>query len=119
MAGFQDFFTPEFMAPMSALSIAAAVTYFWRGLGVAVSGKIDKDSALFRWVTCVAYALLAGLIARMILLPIGPLAELGLSQRSGATIISLAVFFLTRKNLLAGVASGAAALILMAKLGPL
>ncbi|WP_085906753.1 AzlD domain-containing protein [Kiloniella majae] len=109
----------DFMAPMAALGVAAAVTYFWRGLGVAVSGRMDKDSAVFRWVTCVAYALLAGLIARMILLPIGPLAELGLEQRAGATIISLAVFFLTRKNLLAGVTAGATALVLMAKLGPL
>ncbi|MFD2206807.1 AzlD domain-containing protein [Kiloniella antarctica] len=119
MPEIQNFFSPEFMAPMAALGVAAAVTYFWRGMGVAVSGKIDKDSALFRWVTCVAYALLAGLIARMILLPIGPLAELGMGQRAGATAISLAVFFLTRRNLLAGVASGAAALVLMAKLGPL
>ena len=111
--------SPEFMAPMAAIGVAAAVTYFWRGLGVAVSGKIDKDSALFRWITCVAYALLAGLIARMILLPIGPLAQLSLEQRAGATIISLAVFFITRRNLLAGVTSGAAALILIAKLGPL
>ncbi|MCZ4282382.1 AzlD domain-containing protein [Kiloniella laminariae] len=113
------FLTPEFLAPLAALGAAAIVTYFWRALGVAVSGKVDKDSSLFRWVTCVAYALLAGLISRMILLPIGPLAELGIEQRAGATVISLAVFFLTRKNLLIGVASGAIALVLMAKLGPL
>lgn len=110
--------SPELLAPLPALIAAAVVTAFWRYLGVGISARIDKDSALFRWVACVAYALLAGLISRMILLPIGPLAEVGIGSRAGAAVIALAVFFLTRKNLLAGVAAGMAALVLMAKLGP-
>ena len=62
-------------------------------------------------MACIAYALLAGLIARMIVFPLGPVAETALVDRLGAVVIALAVFFLTRKNLTLGVAAGAVALI--------
>ena len=58
-----------------ALAVAALVTYAWRGLGVLLSGRIDPDGPLFAWTACVAYALLAALIARMIVLPRGDLAD--------------------------------------------
>jgi branched-subunit amino acid transport protein len=91
--------------------IGAAVTYGWRALGVALSGRVSIESRIFEWIACVAYALLAALIARMIIFPIGPLAETHLADRAGAAIGALAIFFLTRNNLLAGVSVGAAALV--------
>lgn len=97
-----------------ALMVAGALaTYFWRALGVALSGRINAGSRLFEWVACVAYALLAGLIARMILLPNGPLAEAAAPDRIAAAVIALAIFFLTRRNIGLGVAAGAGALVLM------
>lgn len=92
---------------------AALVTYASRGLGVLFAGRIDPASPLFDWVGCVAYALLAGLIARMILLPIGPLADVPLAVRLSAAGIALAIFFLTRRSLLLGLAAGVGALLLM------
>ncbi|WP_366655790.1 AzlD domain-containing protein [Fodinicurvata sp. EGI_FJ10296] len=92
---------------------AAAITYFWRALGVALSGHLRHDGPLLNWVACIAYALLAGLIARMIVLPIGPLAETTMIARlSGAGMAALA-FFLLRRNILAAVAIGATGLVLM------
>lgn len=54
---------------------------------------------VFEWVGCVAYALLAGLIARMIILPVGPLQETDLGSRLVSAAIALAVFFIMRKSI--------------------
>ena len=92
---------------------AAAVTYVWRGLGVALGGGLSLDSAMFRWISAVAYAMLAGLIARMIVLPLGALAETPLSHRLLAAGCALAIFLLSRRNMLLGVFAGAGALVLL------
>ena len=99
--------------PVVLMVAGALVTYFWRALGVALSGRIDAGSPLFEWVACVAYAMLAGLIARMIVLPNGPLAEAAAADRIAAAVIALAIFFLARRNIGLGVAAGAGALVLM------
>jgi branched-subunit amino acid transport protein len=61
--------------------------------------------------------MLAGLIARMIVLPLGALASTPLSERLLAAGCALAVFLLSRRNMLLGVLSGAAALVLLETLG--
>jgi len=91
----------------------AAVTYLWRFLAVLLAGRIDPEGALFDWVGCVAYALLAGLVARMILLPIGPLAEVPLGARLAAVVVAASIFFLTRRNMLLGLGAGTGALVLL------
>lgn len=93
------------------LAVGAVVTYFWRAVGVALSGRINPSGAVFEWVGCVAYALLAGLIARMIVMPIGPLQETTLTARLAGAAIALAIFFMTRRNILLGVVAGTAALV--------
>ncbi|MGF1628989.1 MAG: AzlD domain-containing protein [Kiloniellaceae bacterium] len=99
--------------PYLLMTVAALATYFWRALGVALSGRIDAGSRLFEWVACVAYAMLAGLISRMILLPNGPLADTATADRIAGAAIALAIFFLTRRNVGLGVAAGAGALVLI------
>lgn len=99
--------------PYAALLAGAAITYLWRALGVALAGRLDPDSRLFGWVGCVAYALLAGLIARMIVLPIGPLAETTMGARIASAAIAVAIFLILRRNVLLGVAAGATALVLL------
>ncbi|MGD1880264.1 MAG: AzlD domain-containing protein [Kiloniellaceae bacterium] len=99
--------------PYVLVIVAGLATYFWRALGVTLSGRIDAGSRLFEWVACVAYAMLAGLIARMILLPNGPLAATAAADRLGAAVVALAIFFLTRRNIGLGVAAGAGALVLI------
>lgn len=99
--------------PWLVIGAAALATYAWRAAGVLLSGRIDVDSAVFRWVNAVAYALLAALIARMIVLPIGPVATTALVDRLGAAAAAAAIFLLTRRNLLVGVAVGAVGLMLL------
>jgi branched-subunit amino acid transport protein len=96
------------------LGACALLTYAWRGAGVLISGKIDAESEMFAWISCVAYAMIAGLIARMLLLPTGTLAETTLAERAGGSAAALiAYFWLTERNLFVGVAAGAAAIWLL------
>ena len=105
----------EAALPWAMLAAAAAATYVWRGLGVLLSGNIDPASPVFEWIGAVTYALLAGLVARMIVLPLGPLQEVGLWVRLAAVAVGAAVFFSTRKNLLLALGSGTLVLILLAR----
>lgn len=93
--------------------VGAAASYMWRALGVALSGRIDPDGPVVRWVGCVAYAVLAALIARMILLPVGSLADTSVVIRLAAAGVALGVFYLARRNLVVGVATGGVALALL------
>lgn len=99
--------------PWLVVLAAAAATYTWRALGVALSGRIDPEGPVFRWVGCVAYAVLAGLIARMILLPVGSLATTPMASRAAATAAALAVFYLARRNLPLSVLAGGGTLTLL------
>lgn len=106
------------MTEYTLLALACgAGTYVWRGLGVAISARIRPDSELFAWIGCVAFAMLAGLISRVVLLPSGALEHTALWQRLAATGCALAVYFLcTRKNLFAGVIASAAAMYVILRL---
>jgi branched-subunit amino acid transport protein len=98
------------------LLLCAAATYFWRGLGVLLAGRLAVNSELFRWLECVAYAMIAGLIARMVVIPTGTLAAAPLFDRLLACAVALLCYWLTRKNLFAGVASGTVVIVLMSYL---
>ena len=101
-----------FWWPILVMIVGAAATYVWRALGVALSGRIDPEGALFQWAACIAYALLAALVARMILLPTGPLADTPMADRLGAALLAFTVFFISRRNMLLGVGIGAGMLVL-------
>ncbi|HWA42756.1 MAG TPA: AzlD domain-containing protein [Hypericibacter adhaerens] len=96
---------------------AFVVTYMWRGLGVALGGGMRLEGPLFRWVAAVAYAMLAGLIARMLVLPLGALGHTPLGERMLAAGVALAVFLVSRRNMLLAVFAGAATLVLLEMIG--
>lgn len=98
------------------LLLCAMATYFWRGLGVLLSGRIRIDSDLFRWLECVAYAMITGLIARMIVMPTGTLAATPLTARVLACGVALLCYRLSPKNLPAAVGSGTLVMVLMSYL---
>ena len=92
----------------------AAGTYLWRALGVAVAGRLDPNGEVLSWMACVALAMIAGLVARMLIEPVGVLASTTLIERLGATACALATYFaVMRRNLLAGVVSGCVAIVLL------
>lgn len=104
----------DWTLPALLLTVGAAATYASRALGVLLSGRIDPASPLFAWIGLVTYALLAALVARMILLPIGPLQETGIEARLIAAAAGVAVYAATRRNLLLSLAAGTLALVLLA-----
>jgi branched-subunit amino acid transport protein len=89
----------------------AVATYAWRGLGVLLSGRIQTNSELFNWVACVAYAMVAGLIMRIIVMPTGMLATTPLVDRLLACALALTAFYVSRKNLFVGVITGVAIIV--------
>ena len=93
--------------------LGSLATYLWRGLGVVLASRIDPAGPVFQWVTCVSYAMLAGLIARMIVQPLGVLGETPLFDRLAATTLAFAVFFLWRRKVLPGVLAGVLAFTLL------
>jgi branched-subunit amino acid transport protein len=86
-------------------------TYLWRGLGMLVSGRVRLNSEFFIWAGCVAYALIAGLAVRIVLLPTGTLAATPLAARLVACAIALISYFASRRNLFVGISAGFVALV--------
>jgi hypothetical protein len=72
-------------------------------------------------IECVAYAMVAGLMVRIVLLPSGVLAASPMVDRIAGCFIALAAYRLCKRNLLAGLGAGvgffAAAAYLRAMLG--
>lgn len=92
-----------------------AATFAWRGLGVLVVRRIDPDGAFFKWVACVSYAMVAGLIFRMLVMPESDLAGVPLPVRLGSVAIAFAAYYLLGRRLVAGVLGGALSLAAMAQ----
>ena len=79
--------------------ITSLATYLSRFLGVVSAEKIKENSKMFRWFNCLAYSTLAALIARIIIFPSGSLSEVDYSIRFIIVILSIIVFYITKKNL--------------------
>ena len=92
---------------------SSAATFFWRLLGVAVVKKIDPEGVVFEWVTCVSYAMVAGLVFRMIMMPESDLASVSLLIRCAAVAFAFAAYLAFRRMLLAGVLAGGGSLSIM------
>tara|TARA_Y100000996_G_C22327863_1_gene563173 strand:+ start:278 stop:601 length:324 start_codon:yes stop_codon:yes gene_type:complete len=81
-----------------AIIVTSLATYSSRFLGVISSVKIKETSKVFRWFNCLAYATLAALIARTIIFPVGALIDASYSCRFIVIILSLIIFYLSKKN---------------------
>lgn len=82
------------------LILVSLATYIWRAGGVVIAARIDPNGALSQWFACVAYGMLAGLISRIMLMPIGILAETPLADRLAALAAGFVLFWIFRRNLL-------------------
>ena len=79
--------------------VTSFATYLSRFLGVVSSEKIKETSKWFRWFNCLAYSTLAALITRTIIFPVGALDEVSYLVRFIVVILSLIIFFLSKRNL--------------------
>ena len=81
-----------------AILVTSLATFLSRFLGAVSSQGIKETSKIFKWFNCLAYATLAALIARTIIFPVGVLNEAGYLIRLIVVILSLVVFFVSKKN---------------------
>ena len=79
--------------------ITSLATFLSRFLGVLSSENIKESSKIFRWFNCLAYSTLAALIARIVIFPSGLLSEVDYFTRIIVVILSILLFFITKKNL--------------------
>ena len=81
-----------------SIIVTSLATYISRFLGVLSSVRIKENSKIFRWFNCLAYATLAALIARTVIFPVGVLSEASYLSRILVVVLSLGIFFITKKN---------------------
>ena len=82
-----------------AILVTSFATYLSRFLGVVSSEKINETTKWFRWFNCLAYSTLAALIARSIIFPAGVLSEADYLIRLIVLILSILIFYITKRNL--------------------
>ena len=74
-------------------------TYLSRFLGVVSSEKIKETSKIFKWFNCLAYSTLAALISRVVIFPSGALSETDYLLRFLVIILSILIFYFSKRNL--------------------
>ena len=82
-----------------AIIATSGATFISRFMGALTSEKVSVRSKIFQWFNCVAYSTLAALLGRMIIFPAGVLADSDLIIRTIVLIICVALFLITKKNL--------------------
>ena len=82
-----------------AIIATSIATYISRFMGALTSEKVSVKSNIFKWFNCVAYSTLAALLGRMIIFPAGVLAESEIIIRLIVFFICIALFILSKKNL--------------------
>ena len=82
-----------------AIIATSLATFISRFMGALTSEKVSVKSKVFQWFNCVAYSTLAALLGRMIIFPAGVLAESDLVTRLIVLITCVALFVMTKKNL--------------------
>tara|TARA_B100001248_G_scaffold209822_1_gene163999 strand:+ start:93 stop:419 length:327 start_codon:yes stop_codon:yes gene_type:complete len=82
-----------------AIIATSIATFISRFMGALTSEKVSVKSKVFQWFNCVAYSTLAALLGRMIIFPAGVLADSDLTIRLVVLITCVALFIITKKNL--------------------
>ena len=81
-----------------AILVTSLATYISRFLGVLTSKKIKENSKIFRWFNCLAYSTLSALLARIVIFPVGVLAEVDYLIRFIVVFTCLIIFLISKKN---------------------
>ena len=82
-----------------AIIATSVATYISRIMGALTSEKVSVKSKIFKWFNCVAYSTLAALLGRMIIFPAGVLADSELILRLIVFFICIAIFIISKRNL--------------------
>ena len=81
-----------------AILVTSLATYISRFFGAITSEKIKETSKIFKWFNCLAYSTLSALLARIVIFPVGALAEVDYLIRFIVVFICLVIFLISKKN---------------------
>ena len=90
---------------------AVLATYVWRFAAVMISHRIEANHPIFEWFTCLAYGIIAALVARTLIFPSGMLALVPLWHRLIPMGLAFVGFYLLGKRLWVGIVFGETGLI--------
>ena len=93
--------------------LAIFATYIWRFAGVMISHRLEANHPVFEWFTCLAYGIIASLVARTLIIPSGLMAGVPLWQRLIPMLFAFIGFYLFGKRLIVGIVFGETAFILL------
>ena len=82
-----------------AIIATSVATFVSRFMGALTSEKVSVKSKVFQWFNCVAYSTLAALLGRMIIFPAGVLGDSEILLRLIVLLTCVAIFLLSRRNL--------------------
>lgn len=84
---------PDYLYPWGMMGLAVIATLGWRMLGLALAGRLAEHKLLFDWVNTVAYAMVAGLMVRIIFFPTNLTADAPMTDRLAAFVVALVVWW--------------------------
>ena len=90
---------------------AVLATYVWRFAAVMISHRIEANHTIFEWFTCLAYGIIAALVARTLIFPSGMLALVPLWHILIPMALAFVGFYLLGKRLWVGIVFGETGLI--------
>ena len=82
-----------------AIIATSLATFISRFMGALTSEKVSVKSKVFQWFNCIAYSTLAALLGRMIIFPAGVLAESEIFLRLMVLFVCVAIFIISKRNL--------------------
>lgn len=86
----------------------------WRVLGVFLAQGLDERAEIIVFVRAVATTLLAGVVAKLLISPAGPLALVPTAGRFAGLFVGFAAFFLLRRSVVGGILAAEAFFITLA-----
>ena len=99
-----------------AIIATSIATFISRFMGALTSEKVSVKSQIFQWFNCVAYSTLAALLGRMIIFPAGVLGESEIFLRLMVLFICVAIFIISKRNLVIPTLTSAIILSLLSNL---
>ena len=88
------------------LGVAVVGPFIWRFLGVVLSRYIETDSKVFVYINSIAYAMITGLMFRIVVFPSGALAHTMLFDRIFAFALAMMICIWKPEKSIYGVIAG-------------
>ena len=101
--GLSDWINDPFIPYLVLIIFGFLPTEIWRLAGLFFARRLSIDSEVFIWVRCVATVLLAAVVTKLVLSPVGALATVSLIGRIAGIISGVLAYLIFRRSITLGV----------------